>query len=684
MTAVAIDFETALIRPGLLAPPPVCLTAYDGNLHAANELPLIWHCYLERKGKGLDSYKFLRHILTDANATIVGANIAFDLAVAATEWPDLLPLIFAAYDDERVQDVQIREKLSDIAQGQLDGKWIADDTQPEGTRFIKHLYSLADVAKRHGLADRTSEKNDVDGWRLRYWELRHVPIREWPIAATEYARADAKETWRVYDRQSRNFEPAILNDAARQAAYHFALHLLSCRGLRTDAEKIIALQRSKRVEYADVRRVLVSHGLIRPDDTGPKAQRGTRDIKAAQARMVAACAAAGIEPTLTEKGAICLDADACAAVAPFDEAFAVYARYLTLQNICESQIPALMCGTEKPIQPRFNVLVESGRTSCSAAKPRKGQPTMQFGFQVQNVRREPGIRECFRARQGYFYADADFSGLELCTMAQACVDLLGESKLGEAINAGLDPHLAMGASLIGISYADAVERKHEKEIKHARQLSKIANFGFPGGLGAPGFIAFAHGYGVELTIEQAKELKAKWLEQWPEFNYYFDRVRRMLDKESNRVPLLEQLRSHRYRGECRFTEACNTYFQGLGADVAKHALYEVTKACYSDPSSPLFGSYPVNFVHDQIIAEVPIETAHEACVELGRLMCETANTFWLPDVPVKCEPCLSVWWSKDAVAVYTPDGQLYPWDLAVRDAGKGQKFYYSDGKELKA
>ena len=996
MTTVAFDFETALIRPGLLAPPPVCLTAFDDLQHGQKSRALIWHCYLERKGQPdpwqSDSYKFLRHHLESVDSVLVGANTAFDLAVAATAWPDLLPLIFEALDAERVYDVQINERLIDISRGELDGKWIADPEAPEGNKFIKHLYSLADIAKRYGLRDRTSEKHDPEGWRMRYWELRNKPIIDWPAAAIEYAQADAEETWRVFDRQKKQ-SSHLLADAARQCAYAFSLHLLSCRGLRTDSDHIHELAIEKKGELARVRAVLVRHGLIRGDDV-PKAQRGTRDIKAAQARMIEACKACRLEPVLTAKGAICLDADACERVAAVDEAFAVYARYLTLSNIVDSQIPQLLMGTVGPIQPRFNVLVESGRTSCSAAKPRKGMAPTQHGFQVQNVRREPGIRECFRAREGYFFADADYSGLELCTMAQACVDLLGESKLGEALNAGLDPHLAMGASLLGISYEQAIERKHEKEVKQARQLAKCfhpetevltrrgwvridalsvhvevacpiyderskdfriswayptrltsrsatelvhlknegidlrvtpdhrfaawrkngamgeftadrlhlarywpnagtaegdlaydesllrmaiatqadgsypkegkqirfgftkerkikrfrelfpiswyketttsqgatqfvvqakfaaqikalltprktipfewvhltrecreividelvhwdgsqsgamkcfhyasvekenidalqaiasitgrktrvsrtprtihnaahkdsytlsiklqdrtrggsggfepvvqpynglvyclttptdhvlvrdggipvitkqcANFGYPGGLGAARFVDFAKGYGVALTEQQAMDLKDQWLRQWPEFHHYFKSIKGQIDKVSGRIPLVKQIRSERLRGNLRFTEACNTYFQGLGADVAKHALFEVTKACYTNPTSPLFGSYPVNFVHDQIIAEVPIDVADEAAHELGKLMCETANNTWLPDVPVRCEPCLSVWWSKDAVAVYNKAGKLWPWDLAKRDAKRtGEVFKYADGK----
>lgn len=682
---VAIDFETALIRPGKLAPPPVCLTWFDSRMHEIDISANIFQTHLFPK----HAASSLHALLADGwgGDWIVGANIAFDLAVAASAWPSLLPLIFEAFDQERIFDVQHNERLIDIARGELDGKWVSDPAAKDGKRFVKYQYSLADVAVRYGLRDRHALKDDVNAWRLRYWELKDLPIAEWPADAVSYACDDAIETWRVFDRQLKQHSD-LLSDAGRQAQYAFALHLISCRGLRTDATAIAALKEAKQGEFEQVRDLLTSFKFIRGptyvDKKGktratPAKKIGTRDKKLAQARMVEVCEAAQIEITKTATGQVSLDADACDRVKHLDEGFAVYARYLTLENIVKSQIPSLLKGTRTCIQPRFNVLRETGRTSCSSPKVKAGQKPMQFGFQVQNVRREPGIRECFTAREGYYYADADYTGLELCTMAQACVDLLGGSTLGEALNRGIDVHLDFAAALLGITYDEAVRRKHEKVVKDARQLSKIANFGYPGGLGAQGFVAFAHGYGRTLTAEEAKALKDAWLRKWPEFSEYFRYVRERLDPETNRIPLLEQIRSQRFRGKVKFTEACNTYFQGLGADVAKHALYEVTKACYAQVDSPLFGSYPVNFVHDQIIAEVPIAQAHDAAIELGRVMTATANEFWLPDVPVRCEPCLSVHWSKDAVAVYGADGLLVPWDLAK--ATKAEVIY-ADGQTV--
>ncbi len=299
------------------------------------------------------------------------------------------------------------------------------------------------------------------------------------------------------------------------------------------------------------------------------------------------------------------------------------------------------------------------------------------------MRKIPGLRECFTAREDTYYADADFSGLELCTVAQVCLDVLGHSKLAEAINGGLDPHLDVAADYLGIPYQEALENKNDPKIKQARDAAKPPNFGFPGGLGPNGLIAFAWaGYRQRFTVEQAKESKALWFRKWPEFHDYFAWIRSHVDEKDEYT--MTQVRSGRVRGRCRYTEASNTMFQGLGADGAKNAVWEVARASYDETrQSKLFGFRPIFFVHDQIIGETPIEKSHVQAIELGRVMVDACNKF-LPDVPVKCEPCLSKHWTKNATAVYNAPpldgGTLLPWDLS-RDAKT--KCYYSDGKQVK-
>jgi DNA polymerase-1 len=221
----------------------------------------------------------------------------------------------------------------------------------------------------------------------------------------------------------------------------------------------------------------------------------------------------------------------------------------------------------------------------------------------------------------------------------------------------------MAAKLLCISYEDGVRLKKAGDARFddARQTSKVANFGIPGGLGAEKLVLFARkSYDVVLTESQAKDLKKEWLEQWPEMHSFFSHVAGLVDGDSGEATV-QQLFSNRWRGGCHYTACANTFFQGLGADAAKRATYLVSRACYVEQNSPLFGSRIVNQVHDEIILETDDSPkAHDVAVELGRLMVQGANEF-LPDVPARCEPLLARCWSKAAKPVYK-DGRLVPWE----------------------
>ncbi|HXB28088.1 MAG TPA: DNA polymerase [Gemmatimonadaceae bacterium] len=273
-----------------------------------------------------------------------------------------------------------------------------------------------------------------------------------------------------------------------------------------------------------------------------------------------------------------------------------------------------------------------------------------------------GIRECFIPRPGKVFAQADFSGLELHTLAQCCVTLFGQSHLAEVLNAGFDAHTAFAASILGISYEEAVARNEagDEAVDNARQTAKVANFGFPGGLGAEKLCLFARKtYGVHLTEERARELKAQWLERWPELKLFFQHVGDLVDEDTGEATV-HQVFSNRMRGGCHYTAACNTYFQGLGADAAKRATYIVSRACYAESANVLYGSRICNMIHDELILEVDDDfRAHDKAIELGRLMVAGANEF-LPDVPARVKPLLARCWSKKSKPVFK-DGRLVPW-----------------------
>ncbi len=634
MTLTALDTETFLIFAGQLAPPLVCVS-WAAEVFGRADSGVIHH--------GDHAAKLF--VETALEGETVFHNAPFDLAVLAVKWPDLLPVIFKALDEGRVHDTCTREKLLDLARGTF--RFEEDE---EGKVRAKG-YSLFDLAIR-----RLGVRLDKDTWRMRYHDLWDVSLKEWPQGAKDYADADAVTTLRIFEAQEKLKK--YLGNEAEQVRAHFALHLMSAWGFMTNADRVEELETWVGEELATIQPKLMEAGLVRPD--------GTRDTKKAVHRMVEAM---GEDSILTDaglraiqrmektRGQILVEAragsgrfvsvSADATMMSGDTILMDYSRFTQLRNLVSGSIKDLRRGTVLPIQSRFEVLMETGRTSSS-------------GPNIQNLRRAPGVRECFVPREGCVLVACDYAAAELHTLAQVCLDLFGKSKLADALNGGVDVHLWVGAHLMGVPYADAeaLLKAGDPEAKDARQLAKAANFGFPGGCSAKRFVGIAHAYGRDIEIRSAARLKALWLSTWPEMRLFFDHVGECTDGDG--WHWVKQLRVERLRSKTTYTSACNSYFQGLAADGAKAAAYAVAKAQHNEPSSPLFGARSVAFIHDEIIMEVEESQAHAAALELSEVMEREFNKF-VPDVPTQAEPTIMRWWSKRAVPVWTDDGRLIPW-----------------------
>jgi hypothetical protein len=477
-----------------------------------------------------------------------------------------------------------------------------------------------------------------DDVRTSFGELYSLPLEDWPPEYVNYALGDPRATLEAWEGQAREAQdtPGILDDEARQVRAAFALHLCEVWGIRTDADGIEIMRAAAQAEKDTHAETLRRAGLLR--------ENGTRDLKAATVRM------REVFPNGpdTDKGGVKMDEAAC--LASGDVVMLAWSRFVKANNVLTRDVKALSEGTERPIHTRFDTLLETSRTSSASPN-------------IQNVRREGGARECFVPRAGHVFAACDYDKAELHALAEICMSLFGHSSLADELNAGIDPHLSGAAHMLGIAYEEAIRRKHEPEIKHARQVQKAVNFGLPGGLGAEKFAAYAKAsYGVDMTLDEAKAAKEVYLGAHPEMRQYFAWVNQLLHGDDQAT--VRQHRSNRLRGGCSYTAACNTGFQGLCADFAKEAMYEVAKRCYAEPGNPLFGCRPTNFIHDEILLEVSEDPdlADAAARELQRVMVEVGRA-WTPHCPVNASVSLMRRWSKNAEPVER-DGKLICWEDA--------------------
>lgn len=528
MKIFVLDFETFLLRPAQQAPRAVCLALEDLLLHARFD-----------RDACLD---ILTTAFSDPDAMIVGAHLAFDLVVACHEWPSLWPLVWAKYDAFMCWDVQHAEKLIDLYDGKL--PWHPHPT--DASKRIRVSYNLADIVER-----RFGVKLDKDTWRKRYGTLYGIPCSQWEQGARDYPVDDARWTRKLFDLQITEPEDKLV-DVTRQCRAAWWMYLMTVRGFRVDRDEIVAFEKRMREEMARIAAMLQPAGLVTHD--------GKRSVKAASDYLLKILESKGLAPVYTPTGKVQLSEEQCADSG--DPLLEAYARWTSLTGML-TKVATLREAAEAgaPIQSRFEVLVASGRASCSGGKPKSkseaGPNRTAYGFQLHNPNREPGLRECFVPRQGYVLVSNDYGQLELCTWAEVCEFLGFGSELGKALNAGVDVHCKFGAALFNYEYewvlANCKDKKGPAGV--ARQAAKPFNFGLPGGMRAKGIVAYAKAsYGVHLELEEAESHIHAWETLWPESRPYFDFVKNHVQGGWGRI---RQIYSNRVRGGVGFTDGCN-------------------------------------------------------------------------------------------------------------------------------
>jgi hypothetical protein len=483
--------------------------------------------------------------LSDPTTQFVNQNISFDFACVAATWPHLIPLIFAAYDDDRVICTIALARLLDLGHR----GWISE----------RGDYDLETLSERY-LGRHVDKKHP---WRLRFGELDGLPIYEYPPEALEYVVGDARAPWdlcaHLFTLAKEHRVP--LDDLYRQTRAAFWLELTRAVGLYTDEVYVGQLRQWIDTERPRLRATLSAAGLIEEKlRAAPRAKywtgRWTRkkapkdhplhtywaqwpklvkelsrvdvageqraQLEEEQRRLVASLEPAGLlvrkmarEPARKEKtgewkkntkvaqayagqlvskgyefgrtptGLYQLNetaADQCG-----DPLLQDYVLWGRLDKV-EAEVVKMEGGVHAPLHFGFQALVNSGRTSGAS----------ELGLNAQNRDRSFfGSRESFIPPRGHALGSIDYDANELRTLGQACLDLVGHSELARILNEGKDPHLMFASKFSGWAYEWAVDHKKDPLVKERRQMSKAFNFGAPGKLGEIKFQLYARDqYGV--------------------------------------------------------------------------------------------------------------------------------------------------------------------------------------------
>lgn len=202
---------------------------------------------------------------------------------------------------------------------------------------------------------------------------------------------------------------------------------------------------------------------------------------------------------------------------------------------------------------------------------------------LQQIPRDPEIRNCFTAPPGRKLIQRDYSGMELRIAAVVA----NERNMIEAFKAGADIHTRTAALMYGI--------KDSEVDKERRRIAKSLNFGALYGSGAKGIQNYCAASGLFISFKEAFELLAMWHDAYPAFGEWHARCEARA-QSSDQVRTRIGRRRYLFGDDNRLTTQANTEIQGCGADILKCALVEIQRKLPDD-------AYLVACVHDEVLVE---------------------------------------------------------------------------------
>lgn len=663
---VSLDTETFLIEPGLLAPPCVCASVanfdvLDGGARLV--APGEWRLDKIRGFDGvLDAAEGLFGAAASGRTLLAFANAPYDVAVLAAEdlaaaadgerYRDVLGLAVEACLLGNVHDVLRAQELHAIAEGNL-----GQDPRTGGLLARTGRYSLDLVTS---LVLGREDAKVRDSYRTRYGVLADVPIEDWPPEACEYPLDDAKNTWLAAAAQLAGGGAGAtpgphknLEDMAAQVSAHLAAHLGAVWGLRSDKVALdVLVRRAQDLSVAFRRR----HASFFKKSDGKEDGKAVRtavaraygsegtcavcrgggdalSVKSGNKVVCKACSGTGLHLSpsvpLTPGGGVAKGKDAL--LESGDPDLVAYAENQP-EKILSTYAPWLAGGVGRPITLRPNPILATLRMSYGDVTQTMPRDALKF---ADGTNDGLGVRECLVPRAGFAFRSSDYAAIELCTLGQVCLWVLGSSDIANMIIETDDPgslHTALGADLVGEDFEHFRARYKAENgagsATYARWAGKSRNFGGPGGMGSAKFIEAQRksangettapdgtkypglrfcillGGAERCGVEKVQEyngrtvpslcracldvdedlLRPRWIGKWSEIKPYWRWVSDTLESTGGVLPLLtpgpDGARATCYRGGLEFTSGANTSFQTLAARGAKAALRAVMVECW--------------------------------------------------------------------------------------------------------
>ena len=262
---------------------------------------------------------------------------------------------------------------------------------------------------------------------------------------------------------------------------------------------------------------------------------------------------------------------------------------------------------------------DTGRMSC-------------IGPNLQQVPRDSRFRACVKAPAGWKLVVADYAQMELRLAAAEAEDPL----MIRAFQDGLDLHTVTAMQIYGVP--------EDEVTKEMRQISKSANFGLLYGSGARGLRNYAAGMGVQMDLDEAGEIRAKFhavytgISRWQRENAAQANRRRTDAAIRIRNSGLRRILPGDYNS---LTVRSNSVIQGAGAAVLKRTLGKLWPLLKADGEEVVRISA---VIHDEIVLLVREEHAAVWIKQLSSVM-EDAEAEWLDSVPAKADASAGDSWN---------------------------------------
>lgn len=416
-------------------------------------------------------------------------------------------------------------------------------------------------------------KEVVDGKKRK--DFSEVPLQE----ATEYAAADAHQTFKLY----KPLERLLEEKNAKSLYYDIEMPVLEilcameARGIYCDASVLAKFGVEVDKKLHELYKTILAFVGFEHEEINLNSPRQVADLLFNTLQLASQKKSA--------TGQYTTDHEVLVELAKEHPVPGYLIQYRELSKLKNTYIEAL---------PTF-INPETGRIHTTYSQTRVA--TGRLASSDPNLQNVPAdgfgstIREAFVPEKGHLFISADYSQIELRVLAHLSKD----THLIHAFTSGEDIHAKTASLLLGV---DA-----ETLTKHQRNIGKRINFSILYGLTPYGLSK-----DLAIPLKDAKKYIEEYFRQYPQVKEWMDGVIEKTKKlgyvetlygRRRPVPGIHERNKHLFEEACRI--AVNTVAQGTAAEIMKMGMINVAVALKKLP----YDAAILLQIHDELLLTVP-------------------------------------------------------------------------------